>query len=69
MQTRSDNQQKKIYDVNIDFDEASQLWKANKKSIGNGCYKYICLKYTKSGNKCKREAMHNCDYCNTHRLL
>jgi hypothetical protein len=29
------------YEVNIDFDEASAAWKANKKSLGNGCYKYI----------------------------
>ena len=71
MQTRSQtqNQKRQIYEVNIDFDEASQMWKANKKSIGNGSYKYICLKKTKTGKPCKREAMHNCDYCNMHRLL
>lgn len=33
--------QKIEYEVNIDFDEASAAWKANKKSLGNGCYKYI----------------------------
>jgi hypothetical protein len=27
--------------VNIDFDEASTAWKANKKSKGNGTYRYI----------------------------
>ena len=32
------------YEVNIDFDEASNFWKQNKKSIGNGQYKYICPK-------------------------
>jgi len=30
------------YEVNIDFDGASAAWKSNKKSIGNGEYKYIC---------------------------
>ena len=30
-----------LYEVNIDFDEASREWKKNKKSIGNGEYKYI----------------------------
>jgi hypothetical protein len=38
------NQPKKepmLYEVNIDFDEASREWKKNKKSIGNGEYKYI----------------------------
>ena len=29
--------------VDIDFDEASRLWKSNKKSTGNGWYKYICI--------------------------
>ena len=29
------------YAVNIDFDEASNAWKANKRSIGNGSYRYI----------------------------
>ena len=30
-----------LYEVNIDFDEASEAWRANKKYIGNGSYKYI----------------------------
>jgi hypothetical protein len=29
------------YDVEIDFDEASEAWLRNKKSIGNGQYRYI----------------------------
>ena len=29
-----------IYEVNIDFDEASAAWKQNKRSTGNGCYTY-----------------------------
>ena len=41
MQTRSQSANGK-YEVNIDFDGASAAWKANKKSIGNGQYKYIC---------------------------
>jgi hypothetical protein len=41
MQTRSQGANGK-YEVNIDFDGASNAWKANKKSIGNGQYKYIC---------------------------
>lgn len=31
---------KKIYDVDIDFDEASKAWLQNKKKLGNGCYSY-----------------------------
>ena len=29
-----------VYEVNIDFDEASKEWRSNKKSIGNGMYEY-----------------------------
>jgi len=55
-----------LYMVEIDFDEASTAWKKNKKSIGNGSYKYICCCETKSGTQCKRESMkgHNC--CKIH---
>jgi len=71
METRSQTQYQKrqIYEINIDFDDASEMWKANKKSIGNGSYKYICLQKSKNGKACKREAMHNCDHCNIHRFL
>ena len=58
-----------LYTVEIDFDEASRMWKANKKSIGNGSYKYVCSQKTKSGNKCKRESLPSCDYCNQHITL
>lgn len=40
MKTRS--QTKELYEVNIDFDDASNSWKQNKKYMGNGTYKYIC---------------------------
>lgn len=68
MQTRSQTKResRQIYEVNIDFDEASEAWKANKKSIGNGSYKYICLQKTKQGKSCKREACPQCDYCKIH---
>jgi hypothetical protein len=66
MITRSQNR-KTLYEVNIDFDEASQAWKANKKSIGNGSYKYICLRITKQGKPCKRESCPECDHCKIHR--
>jgi hypothetical protein len=46
MNTRSQTTYEKntLYEVNIDFDEASEAWRANKKYIGNGCYKYITPK-------------------------
>lgn len=52
--------------VFIDFDEASDSWKSNKKSIGNGCYKYMCCQITKKGKKCKNESLPNINYCRFH---
>ena len=61
-----DSNNNALYEVNIDFDEASKAWKANKKSIGNGSYKYICCGITKTGNKCNRQSLNFVDYCKTH---
>jgi len=55
-----------LYKVEINFDEASEAWRANKKSIGNGHYKYICIQKTKTGNQCKRESLKSCDTCKMH---
>ena len=52
--------------VEIDFDAASTAWKLNKKLIGNGCYKYICVKIKKTGNQCKNDSLKNCEYCKFH---
>lgn len=30
----------KLFDVNIDFDDASIQWNKNKKKLGNGMYAY-----------------------------
>lgn len=63
-QTKYKNSAK--YAVEIDFEEASVEWKANKKSTGNGCYKYICSNKTKSGKECKRESLIGYDLCQIH---
>jgi len=39
MMTRSKTK-KVIYDIAIDFDEASRAWLANKISLGGGTYEY-----------------------------
>ena len=58
METRSKARTKKleedkgIYDVNIDFDEAHEAWMANKQRLSNCTYKYICGKPTKKGTRC-----------------
>ena len=68
MNTRSKtNQLRKIeYAVDIDFDEASSAWRANKKPVKNGCFKYLCCQKTLSGNPCKRESRINDIYCKQH---
>ena len=55
-----------LYKVEINFDEAIEAWRCNKKCIGNGHYKYICCQKTKTGNQCKRESLKFCDHCKIH---
>ena len=50
----------------FDFDNASECWKANKKSIGNGCYTYICGAVLKTGGVCQRSPMKCSDFCSVH---
>jgi hypothetical protein len=68
MQTRSQTKYNNsiIYEVNIDFDEASKAWKENKCSIGNGSYKYICCLLNKNGKKCGIKCMNGEIYCKMH---
>jgi len=73
MQTRSqtrdqtkNKQMAPLYEVNIDFDGASEAWKANKKYIGNGSYKYICSILKANGEKCGINCIPNEDYCKRH---
>ena len=54
------------YEVNINFDEAIEAWRANKKHTGNGMYKYVCCGITKTDKKCNRQSLINFDYCKMH---
>ena len=47
-----------LYPVNIDFDEASREWNANKKKGSNGCRTYCCGFIKKNGKPCKRPEHH-----------
>lgn len=68
MKTRSQTklESRQLYEVNIDFDEASEAWKANKKSIGNGSYKYLCNKLCKNNNCCSGKCLPNENFCKKH---
>ena len=72
-QTKSETTSQKIYEpmiplyeVNIDFDGASEAWKFNKKYIGNGNYKYICCSMKANGEKCGIKCMLNENCCRRH---
>ena len=72
MKTRSQtiietNNKNIIYEVVIDFDNASKAWRSNKKSIGNCQYKYICQYEKQVGNLCKKVCYKTSEYCWSHR--
>lgn len=54
------------YEVNIDFDKASEAWKANKRSIGNGSYRYVCTTIGKNNSCCISKCLPGENYCKTH---
>ena len=55
-----------FYSVNIDFDSASSAWTANKKSTGNGSYKYVCIATTKKGFQCSNKPLKDKKFCHCH---
>jgi hypothetical protein len=59
--------EKKELEVNIDFDEASKAWRENKRSSGNGCYKYVCsVIVAKTGIKCEKVVKTGYAFCSLH---
>ena len=68
MHTRSQTKYESsaLYEVNIDFTSASEAWKSNKKSIGNGSYKYICCVFRPNGGKCGIKCISGQEYCKKH---
>ena len=43
-----------MYEVNIDFIEASSEWRLNKKNMGNGFFIYCCTYVHSNGKICGR---------------
>jgi hypothetical protein len=68
MKTRSETnyENSALYEVNIDFNEASETWRANKRSIGTGHYRYLCCKKNKNNNCCLIKCLPGENYCKTH---
>lgn len=74
MQTRSQtkailNKSNKLNNIEFifDFDESSRAWKANKRSIGNGSYVYVCQKQTITGKQCNKKCLKGIDFCSIHK--
>jgi len=68
MNTRSQTVNYSPYLVDIDFDDASACWRANKKACKNGMYKYVCNKPKANGDKCGRVCYVDSDFCWQHRI-
>jgi hypothetical protein len=68
MKTRSQTNYENsvLYEVNINFDHASNIWRENKRYVGNGSYKYVCIKKDKNNNFCKNKCLVGEEYCKTH---
>ncbi len=68
MQTRSQTRQlaERKYTVDIDFDGASEAWKANKISKGNGTYVYKCDAIKQDGLPCCQMVSGSSNYCKRH---
>lgn len=50
------------YSVDIDFDDASKEWSANKKRVGQ-MYIYVCGTKLTSGKRCQNKPSNNLDRC------
>ena len=56
-----------LFEVNIDFDDASKEWHKNKRSIGNSQYRYICEIQTNKKGTCNKVCYQSSDKCWIHR--
>lgn len=66
MITRSRSRSQTIFTFDIDFDDASNAWKANKVPKGNGTYTYACEAIKLDGCKCSQPVHENTNYCRRH---
>ena len=55
------------YTVEIDFDGASEAWRANKKLLSNCCYQYVCGQISITGKKCCRKPVGDTERCVMHK--
>ena len=61
------NKNKQIYSNSIDFDEASRLWRLNKKYLGNGYFRYKCAHFsTNTQSYCGNKLHESHSHCKYH---
>ena len=54
-----------MYNINIDFEESSKVWRSNKINLGNGYFQYCCQQLTKKNEKCKNK-IYKDNFCHLH---
>ena len=54
MSLTEDDRESSPYFVEIDFDEASRAWRANKKKNKDGTFSYICGATRSNGKVCTK---------------
>jgi hypothetical protein len=64
--TSNEINQSNYFEDTYNFDEASSAWRANKRSNGNGSFRYICAGTTRTGRPCRRTTQLNLEFCMTH---
>lgn len=56
-----------MYQVDIDFDDASKEWRKNKVETGNGTFRYRCAHLSiKKQQFCKNPLFSKSPYCRFH---
>jgi len=56
-----------MYQVDIDFDDASKEWRKNKVAMENGTFRYRCAHFsTKKQEFCKNRTFLKSPYCRFH---
>lgn len=59
-----------LFQVSIDFDTASEKWRANKISTGGGTFKYLCgAPDSSSSSSCAMPRMNMQKFCKKHLKL
>jgi hypothetical protein len=54
------------FEVNINFDEASSVWRQNKKLQRSGTFTYVCGTQLKNGSYCQNPVYQNIN-CHLHK--